>query len=346
MTARGPRRGRLARLAALGLSPLALAAPALLAIGCEGGGAPSGPPPAAEGAAPAAAVARHAAGDEPLVTLSAEAIRQAGIVTEIVRRSPMAITLSVPARLSPTPETPEEVEARLAYQAADARFQQASAGVERLRKLSAENVVSSKSLQAAEADFAQARVERARAETALRNLGINAAREGSFPAADLWALADIYDAQVPHVKPGAVTWIHVESFPGEAFEGRVASLASSLKPLTRTLTVRIAVKDPRHRLRPQEPATAEIQVDARPALSVPAPSLLYEGSERVVFVRRDGATFEKVRVRVGAQQAGRNEILEGLTEGEEVVTRGAQILLGESFRTRIPQGDGADSEAD
>ena len=343
MSPRDPRRGGPACMAALALTALAAA---LLGTGCGGGGTPPGPPAAAQGAAPAGGDARHATGDGSLVTLSAEAIRQAGIVTEVVRLAPMAITLSVPARLSPTPETPEEVEARLAYQAADARFQQASAAVERLRKLSAENVVSSKSLQAAEADFAQARVERARAETALRNLGIDVAREGSFPAADLWALADIYDAQVPRVKPAARTWIHVESFPGEAFEGRVASLASSLKPQTRTLTVRIAVKDPHHRLRPQEPATAEIQVDARPALSVPAPALLYEGSDRVLFVRRDGATFQKVRVRVGAQQAGRSEVLEGLREGEEVVTRGAQILLGESFKTRMPQGQGAGSEED
>ena len=64
-----------------------------------------------------------------------------------------------------------------------------------------------------------------------------------------------------------------------------------------------------------------------------------------MFVKR-GDDFEKVRVRVGAEQAGRAEILEGLADGDEVVTRGAQVLLGEMLKTRIPIGEEEGEEKD
>ncbi|HEU4402055.1 MAG TPA: efflux RND transporter periplasmic adaptor subunit [Candidatus Polarisedimenticolia bacterium] len=293
-------------------------------------------PPAADGGA-AEAPAR--------VFLAPEAVKKAGIVSEVVHPAPFAETLAVPALLSPTPWTAEEVEARLMYQSATARFRRAATDVERLRRLAGENVVAQKTVQAAESEYSQAQVDRLRSETTLRSLGIDPEHEGSFAPADLWALADIYDSQVPRVKAGVRAFIRVESFPDESFAGRVVSLAAFLKAQTRTLTVRIAVQDPRHRLRPQEPATVEIQVAERTALSVPAPAVLYQETARILFVRR-GDAFERVRVRVGAEQGGRAEILAGLADGDEVVTRGAQILLGELFKSSIPVGADAGDEAE
>ncbi|HKB08683.1 MAG TPA: efflux RND transporter periplasmic adaptor subunit [Candidatus Polarisedimenticolia bacterium] len=269
------------------------------------------------------------------IHLLPEAARQAGIVTEVEHPAPFAVTLSLPCRLSPSAETPEEVEARLNFQAAEARFVRAEAELERLRKLLAQEVVSAKEVQTAEAEFAEARVDRQRAQTALNNLGLDAARQESFPRADMWALAEIYEPQVAQVKPGAPAWLHVVTSSDELFQSRVVSLAHFLKPQTRTLTARIAVQDPGHRLRPQEIGSAEIRVDERTALSVPTSALLYEGTSRVLFVKR-GDAYEKVRVRVGAEQVGRAEILDGVSDGDEVVTRGAQSLLGEMFKTRIP----------
>lgn len=329
--------------------PLGMAGPlasAFLAFGLAGVvvaacGRPEAPAPrgAVSGARSAAgpeALGTSPVGKAPLVKLDADALRNADLQTETIHPAPFAVTLSVPARLNPTPETPDEVEARLAYRSAEAIHRREAADLERLRRLSSDNVVSSKSVQAAEAAFAQASIDKQRAETTLRNLGLDATHAEVFPAADLWALADVYDAQVPRVKPGARAFIRVESFPGETFEGKVVSLAAFLKPQTRTLTVRIAVRDRRHRLRPQEPATAEIQVSERPALTVPASALLYDGSERVVFIRRGEGVFEEVRVKVGGELAGRAEIIEGLAEGDAVITRNAQLLLGEALKRNIP----------
>lgn len=309
-------------------------------VGCRGTPGPEAPapgaaPPAGGASAGTGAGAAPAAAAPTRVTLTDDAARQAGIATEEAHARPFAVTLPLIARLSPVAETPEELEARLAYQVAESRSRRAAQELERVRKLVADNVVATKVLQAAEADAAESRLEQLRAETALRNLGLEAAHSPAYPHADLWALADLYGPQVSQVKPGAPAYISVESFPGETFPARVVALARSLKPQTRTLTVRIAIQDPQHRLRPQDTATAEVQVSERTALSVPVSALLYEGTDRILFVRR-GEGYEKVPVQVGAQQAGRAEILQGLAEGDAVVTRGGQSLFGEIYKVLVP----------
>lgn len=296
-----------------------------------------GPPEDDHGAVAGAPAPASVAVDPDRVALTPEAAAQAGLVTEVVHARPFAVTLAIPARLSPVAETSEELAARLAWSAAETRDLRATQELARVTRLAADKVVATKVLQAAEADAAEAQVERLRAETALRNLGLEPGRTARYPRADVWALGDLYGPQASEVQAGAAAWIHVESFPGETFPGRVVSLARFLKPDTRTLTVRIAVEDPRRRLRPQDVGTAEIEVSQRSALSVPASALLYEGSDRVLFVVKGGA-FVKTRVQVGAEQAGRAEILEGLRDGDTVVTRGGQFLLGETYKVRTPAG--------
>jgi cobalt-zinc-cadmium efflux system membrane fusion protein len=272
--------------------------------------------------------------DPNRVTMSDQAAAEAGIVTQVLHPAPFAETLALPARLSPLAETPEEVEARLRYQSAAQRLHLASAQVERLHKLT--SVVAAKSVAEAEAELAQARVEQQRADAEARNLGIDPTQKPSLPPAAIWALADLYDAQVPRVKVGAKAWVRVESFPSESFPGRVAGLTRAVNRQTRTLTARVAVDDPQHRLRPQEPARVEVEVEQKEALSLPERSVLFEGTARIVFVKTPGG-FTRTRVHVGGSQAGRVEILDGVKEGDAVVTAGAQLLLGELSKTRMPQ---------
>jgi HlyD family secretion protein len=291
------------------------------AVGTPAGGAARGAP------APAAAIVH--------VALDADAQRLAGVQTEVVEAKPFARTLVLPARISPVAETEDEIEARLAFRSAVTRERRATQELERERKLAAGNVVAAKALQAAEAEAAQATLERTRAETALRKLGLDPGHETASPVADVWALADLFGPQAPLVTPGSAAVITAESRPGESFRAKVSSLAHFLDPRTRTLTARLAVDDPGHRLRAQETVVATITLDEHPALSVPDEAVLYEGTDRVLFVAKDGG-FDKRTVQVGARQGGRTEITAGLAAGDAVVTRGAQFLLGELSKVREP----------
>jgi hypothetical protein len=282
--------------------------------------------------------AKAAAGEPPapapgLVHVSPEAERLAEIETEVAAAAPFAVGVTVPCRLSPTPETPEEIEARLDFQAAKAREVRTAAELERLRGLQAREVAAAKAVQAAEADAAQAQVDARRAEAALERLGLGSDPAPPRRAADIWALAEIDEAHAAAIAPGNTASIEVESIPEVRFRGRVVALARFVKPQTRTLTGRIAVDDPKRRLRPQSLGTATIEVASRQALTVPTAALLYADAGRILFVRRP-AGYERVDVQVGAETGGRSEILSGIEPGDAVVVRGAGRLWGEWLKTR------------
>ena len=59
------------------------------------------------------------------------------------------------------------------------------------------------------------------------------------------------------------------------------------------------------------------------AVAVPEKSIIDEDYSRYVFVQRGGQSFEKRAVTTGVRSGGLVEIVEGLSAGERVVTRGA-----------------------
>ena len=67
----------------------------------------------------------------------------------------------------------------------------------------------------------------------------------------------------------------------------------------------------------------------RPALVVPETALQDDAGKPIVFVRTGERTFARREVRTGARSGGAVEILEGLAEGEAVVTSGSFLLKSE-----------------
>ena len=55
----------------------------------------------------------------------------------------------------------------------------------------------------------------------------------------------------------------------------------------------------------------------------------------MVFVALDGTKFEKRPVKIGLEQHGRVQVLEGLKEGEKVVTDGSFILKSEMLKGEL-----------
>ncbi len=71
-------------------------------------------------------------------------------------------------------------------------------------------------------------------------------------------------------------------------------------------------------------------VGDKPALAVPAASVIDDGARQIVFVARGDGLFEPRDVRLGARAGTDVEIREGLAAGEEVVTSGIFLIDAES----------------
>jgi multidrug efflux pump subunit AcrA (membrane-fusion protein) len=64
----------------------------------------------------------------------------------------------------------------------------------------------------------------------------------------------------------------------------------------------------------------------REAVAVPASAVLDENGIAVVFVMKDGESFERRPVRVGVRDGDWIEVVEGLEPGQRVVSRGAYLV--------------------
>jgi membrane fusion protein, heavy metal efflux system len=152
--------------------------------------------------------------------------------------------------------------------------------------------------------------------------------------ATLWMMAAVNEENLQGLRIGMPVTIRVRAYPDVTFSGQIFQLGPQLDPATRTLTVRVLVPNKDGRLRPEMYATAEIARGAsRSALFVPEDSVQNLNGNPVVFVRRPNSEFEARPVKSGAIVDHQVEIVEGLRDGEEVVTDGAFVVKSQ-FLTR------------
>src|SRR6202000_113700 len=112
------------------------------------------------------------------------------------------------------------------------------------------------------------------------------------------------------------------------FKGHVTAVGSTIDPNTRRQLVRSEIEDPEHLLRSGMYASFVTRVgDTMRSLAVPADGVVREGDGTMsVWVTSDNRRFLKRTVNIGLQQEGWVQILDGLREGETVVTDGAVFL--------------------
>jgi len=146
----------------------------------------------------------------------------------------------------------------------------------------------------------------------------------------VWIDADVFEKDLPRVRPGQEVKLTVTAFPQSTFSGRVILINSVLDPETRTVKVRTEVANPDGRLKPDMFANVQIVTDVnRAAISIPQSAVLNDEGKTIVFVA-EGNGYKKRQVQAGIQNNDRVEIVDGLTAGDKVVVKGNYLLLEQS----------------
>jgi Cu(I)/Ag(I) efflux system membrane fusion protein len=144
----------------------------------------------------------------------------------------------------------------------------------------------------------------------------------------VWLLAELFEQDLAQIRPGQNANITVQAYPGRVFEGRVAFLYPTVNAQTRTAKVRVEVPNLDLLLKTDMYATVEIAAPAESAtvLVVPDSAVLDTGTRQTVLVDRGEGRFEPRVIKPGARAGGYVAVLDGLREGEKVVT-GANFLI-------------------
>lgn len=164
-----------------------------------------------------------------------------------------------------------------------------------------------------------------------------AAGDPLYKLADLstvWLIADVQEAELGLVHPGQAVAATFTAFPGRTFEGKVDFIYPMLSSDTRTARVRIVIPNRDLALRAEMFASAAIETLAAPTaetvLTIPDSAVIDGGARQVVLVDKGEGRFAPREVKIGARGDGDIQILEGLTEGETVVTSANFLIDAES----------------
>jgi Cu(I)/Ag(I) efflux system membrane fusion protein len=146
----------------------------------------------------------------------------------------------------------------------------------------------------------------------------------------VWILADVYESELSSVKPGQEATATFNALPGEKFSAKVGYVYPYLDERTRTAKARLEAPNQGGKLKPDMWATVEIVTDAREALCVPASAVIQTGERAVAFVDKGEGHLEPRELKFGLKTAEYIEVIDGVREGEKVVTRALFLVDSES----------------
>jgi cobalt-zinc-cadmium efflux system membrane fusion protein len=151
----------------------------------------------------------------------------------------------------------------------------------------------------------------------------------------VWVQANVYEKDIRMVHEGSIAEIRIAAHPGRIFQGKITYVGDVLDPNTRTAKVRVEVPNPERLLKLEMFATVEIPTPAaRPALMIPSESI-HEMDQRTVAFVRKGNGFEKRNIKTGRRIGDWVEIIEGLEQGESVVSEGSFLLKSEAMKDEL-----------
>jgi Cu(I)/Ag(I) efflux system membrane fusion protein len=156
-----------------------------------------------------------------------------------------------------------------------------------------------------------------------------------YKIADLstvWVLADIYQYELPWVKLGQEVEIELSYLPGKTFRGMITYIYPYLSMETKTDKVRIEVKNtPDLAFKPEMYATVKINSPvALNTVAVPDQAIIRSGERDVVVIALGGGYFDPRNVKLGLAGDGYVQVLEGVKEGEKIVTSSQFLIDSES----------------
>lgn len=149
-------------------------------------------------------------------------------------------------------------------------------------------------------------------------------------------LVGISESEYSKVKRGDSVEIKADALPDLSFYGKIDKIYPTIDPATRTFTVEVVVKNNYKTLRPGMFARVTVDFGSSNNAVIPDVAVVkQQGSgERFVYVLNDDGTVTYTKVVLGRRLGAEYEVLEGLKDGDVVVT-GGQIRLKDGIKVTV-----------
>ena len=266
--------------------------------------------------------------------------------------------------------SPELGRQRVEYLSARSRLELAEASLDRKRGLASEKILPVREVQEAEIAAADARAALRSAQAGLAAFGVDPPAPDDDDAAspafrllapvagtiversvvvgqlldpsavafriadlsNLWLTVHAFERDAVRLRRGAAARLSFPALPGQDFTGVVTVVGREVDSQSRTVPIRIDVRNRSGVLRPGMSATAAVDVGVTGAaiLTVPVSAVQRVRNEWCVFLPKDATHFEIRRIGRGRDLGGEVEILSGLDAGDQIVVDGAFLLKAQA----------------
>ncbi len=153
---------------------------------------------------------------------------------------------------------------------------------------------------------------------------------------DVWVVGNVPEKDVQFIRKDQKVDVIVSAYPHAIFPGTITYISDVLDPATRTMRLRVTVPNPDHMLKPEMFAVVRVYAAPNPdALTIPLAAVQNGPGGKMAFVRRGTSDFEVRAVKLGLERGEVATVLDGVSEGEPVVTRGSFMLKSEMERHKI-----------
>lgn len=156
----------------------------------------------------------------------------------------------------------------------------------------------------------------------------------------LWVLADIYEYELSFVKIGQQAAVTLSYDPGMVLKGQVGFIYPTLDAKTRTAKVRFELDNRDEKLKPDMYASVELRVELGMRLAIPQEAIIESGEKQVVFLHLGEGRLEPRLIKTGVKTGDWSEVLDGLKEGEHIVTSANFLIDSESRLKSVVEGMG------
>ncbi|MDP2067584.1 MAG: efflux RND transporter periplasmic adaptor subunit [Lutibacter sp.] len=144
----------------------------------------------------------------------------------------------------------------------------------------------------------------------------------------IWVLFDAYESDLHFLKKGNKMEFTIQAIPSSKFNGIISFIDPVIDPVNRVAKVRIEMNNQDGKLKPEMFATGFVKANLdqyQNKMVVPKTAVMWTGKRSIVYVKQPGddPIFKIREIELGPLLGNSYVILNGLTEGEEIVTEGA-----------------------
>ncbi len=144
-----------------------------------------------------------------------------------------------------------------------------------------------------------------------------------YTIADLstvWVNANVSQSDIGRLKPSDHAQVTVDAYPGRNFNGRIEQILPQVDQTTRTVRVRVALRNPGVALKPGMYVNVALAAPMGKQLMIPTSAVLQAGERTIAFVDHGSGNLEPRVIQTGPQLVDSIVVLNGLKAGEKVVS--------------------------